>query len=107
MRAFSDADWASGHNQRYSTSGVLTTLAQAPVIHRSRKQIVVATSSIAAEFTALYGAARELVWLTQILTELEVDYQQPTLHIDNQSTIAQIKNERSTKGTKYMKLRIM
>lgn len=57
VRAYSDADCLTS---RKSTSGVVIIMNQGPILWFSRKQTIVSTSTIEAEFVAAHDAAREI-----------------------------------------------
>ena len=97
---FVDADLAGDLDQRGSTSGYVFTLFGGVVSWMSKKQFVVALSTIEAEYMATTHASKEAVWL-QILCSsmglvqgaIRIDYDnqsswQRTLHIfQRQSTL--------------------
>jgi len=76
-----------------------------PVCFASRRQTAIALSSTEAEYIAGSEAARELAWLTQLLSEPRMSHPTPTLNIDNQSTIKLIENGDTKKRTKDIALR--
>jgi hypothetical protein len=85
---YADADWASDVNDHKSTSGYVFKLAGTAVSWSSKKQTSVALSSTEAEYIARAHAAKEAIWLRQLLSELGQGTPHPTiLRIDNQSTI--------------------
>lgn len=49
--------------------------------------------------------ANEVAWLTKLLDELQINYDKPTLFIDNKSTIETIKSNKYSRGTKHIDLR--
>lgn len=59
--AYSDADYVACLDTRKSTSGVMITINNGPVIWFSRKQGVIATSTTEAEYIAAHDAAKEVV----------------------------------------------
>lgn len=82
--AYSDADYAACLDTRKSTSGVVVTINDGPIIWFSRKQGVIATSTTEAEYIAAHDAAKEVVWARALLEELHVKQPIPTvLHVDN------------------------
>ena len=62
----------------------------APISWMSRRQQIVATSSMEAEYIAAYYAAQDVVWFRALLLDLDLqDPNQPTpLFIDNESARA-------------------
>src|SRR5437762_13900027 len=69
LEAFSDANWGAGENRK-SISGFIFLLAGAAICWQSRKQSTVALSSTEAEYIALVQAAKELLWIQQLLENL-------------------------------------
>lgn len=104
IEAYSDADWAGDHMTRQSTSGVLL-LFGGPVVFSSRRQTSVAQSSAEAEYLAANEAAKEIVWLTQLLDELGIKHRQPVLFVDNLPAIRQIKNSETRRRSKHIELK--
>lgn len=103
FRAYSDANWAESKEDRKSNSGILCLMNGAPVSWSSRKQGIVATSTTEAEFYAIAEAAKEMMWLRQLLLDMNVSAPLP-LHIssDNQSAIKMLENEKFSHRTKHI-----
>jgi hypothetical protein len=99
-------DWASDINDRKLMSGYTFKLAGAAVSWSSKKQTSVALSSTEVEYISGAHAAKEAIWLRQLLSELGIDTSSPTvLHIDNQSAIAIAKNPEFHDCTKHIDVR--
>ena len=105
VEAYSDADWAGAAADSHSTTGVIVFLCGSPVIFVSRLQETVALSSTEAEFIAAYEAAKEISWLSTLLRELKIDFEKPSLFLDNKSTIHLIKNRDVKRRTKHIKIK--
>lgn len=101
---YTDSDWA-GSEERHSTSGTFGLLFDAPVIFTSRKQTNIALSSCEAEYVAACEAAKEIKWLTNFLTELDVKFDKPKMVVDNQSTIKQIVSGDIKRRSKHVDLK--
>jgi hypothetical protein len=100
---YADTDWASDVNDRKLTSSYMFKLAGAAVSWSSKKQTSVALSSTEAEYISGAHAAKEAVWLRQLLSELGLNTSSPTvLHVDNQSAIAIAKNPEFHDHTKHI-----
>jgi hypothetical protein len=90
---YSDADWAGNLDDRKSTSAYIFQMGGAAISWRSKRQGCVALSTAEAEYMALASAAQEAVWLRQLLSDLKVKPDSPTLIFeDNQASICLAKN---------------
>ena len=87
LEAFSDADFAGSVDDRKSTSGLAVLMHGAAVMWRSKLQTVVATSTCEAEYIAAAAAAKEVLWLSKLLTELSGSFRKLVLSVDNQSAL--------------------
>ena len=86
---YADADWASNINNHKSMSGYMFKLAGTAISWSSKKQTSVTLSSTKAKYIARVHAAKEAIWLRQLLFKLRQGTLHPTnLFINNQSTIA-------------------
>ncbi|KAL6337839.1 hypothetical protein AAG906_002304 [Vitis piasezkii] len=70
IEGYTDADWAGNISNRKSTSGYFTFVGGNLVTWRSKKQKVVALSSVEAEFRGMVKGICELIWLKRLLTEI-------------------------------------
>uniref|UniRef100_A0A034WRD0 Retrovirus-related Pol polyprotein from transposon TNT 1-94 n=1 Tax=Bactrocera dorsalis TaxID=27457 RepID=A0A034WRD0_BACDO len=68
---FVDADWGSSVDDRRSYTGYAFTLAGCVFSWESKKQVTVALSSTEAEYMALSAAAKEAVYLKNLLREID------------------------------------
>jgi hypothetical protein len=86
--AYSDATFAS-IDQTYSVSGGVIMLNDGPIFWSSHKQDTIPQSSTEAECIAVYSIVRELMTLTHLLDEMEINYPTPIpVYTDSQSLIA-------------------
>jgi hypothetical protein len=87
---WSDSSWAQDlDGTRKSVSGYVFDIAGRSVSWSSKKQTIVATSTIEAEYVVAANATKEAIWLHILLKEL--DFPQTTttiIHADNQGCIA-------------------
>ena len=83
--AYTNADWAGDRDNRNSTSRYFTLVGLNLVTWRSKKQKVVALSSVEAEFRDIAKRVTEILWLKKLLCELNVPPKQACkLFCDNQ-----------------------
>jgi hypothetical protein len=103
---YSDSDWAGDVDSRRSTSGYIFLLAGSAISWKSRLQPITACSSTEAEYIALSEATKQAVWLRNLLGELGVLQNGPTIiYEDNQGCISISQNRRSDKRTKHIDIR--
>lgn len=105
IKAYADADWGSDPKERKSTSGVLVTICDSPVIFVSKQQSTVAQSSSEAELIAANEATKEIAWLTTFLKELKIDHTKPKLFVDNMGAIHMTKNNEVRRKSKHIDLK--
>ena len=84
-----EADWASSPIDHISTSGYCSYFWGNLVTWRSKKQTVVARSSVEAEFKALANGICEGMWIKRLLEELKFPIDSPMrIFCDNQVVIS-------------------
>ncbi|KAG7912925.1 hypothetical protein KL927_005439 [Ogataea polymorpha] len=106
LSGFCDSDWGTDPNDRISVTGYVFILAGAPITWRSKKQTTVALSSTEAEYMALGDALRELLWLKQLLDQLEIKSSEPpTLYCDNTGALSLMKHPAFHPRTKHIDIR--
>ena len=102
---YSDASYANNANQT-SVSGYVFLMNGAAISWGSKKQNNVALSSTESEYIALAEAAREAIWLRNLLHGLEYTQPQPTkLYGDNSGSLAIANNPQYHKRTKHFDTR--
>ena len=69
IEGYTDADWARDQTTRKSTSGYLTFVKGNLITWRSKKQKVVARSSVEAEFRGMTQGICELLWIKSVLKD--------------------------------------
>lgn len=103
---YSDADFAGDIDTRRSTSGYVFMLGESVISWCSERQKTVALSTTESEYVAAANAAKELVWLRQLLSELLPNMlEAPKFYLDNQSAIQLIKNPEYHKRTKHIDIK--
>jgi Reverse transcriptase (RNA-dependent DNA polymerase)/gag-polypeptide of LTR copia-type/Integrase core domain/GAG-pre-integrase domain len=112
---YADADHANDEDDRKSFSGYCFFLddKSATISHSSKKQSLVAQSTMEAETIALSHAAKEALWLRQLCYDLHVfgDQESPTtpsilmINSDSESALKAIKNPVFHARTKHFDMR--
>jgi len=103
VTGYVDADHAGDIATRKSTTGYLYLLNGGPISWASRKQAVVATSTVEAEYLAASEAAKDAIHLTYLMEELRFKPKNPImLYEDNQSCLAIVKNDSFSARTKHL-----
>jgi hypothetical protein len=101
--AFSDSDWAECQVDRKSNSGIVCFFNNAPVMWKSKKQTIVATSSAQAEYVALSLTVKELIWLRRLVESFDIHQDGPLkVYSDSQSAIAMVTNPKLSSRTKHI-----
>ena len=102
LQAYCDADFA-GDDEYKSTSGLVLHVAGGPVSWKSKRQRVTATSSTEAELIALSLAAKDIMYIRCLLSDIGCPQQQPTtLFEDNQAAIAIALADRRKARTRHI-----
>ncbi|XP_057860378.2 secreted RxLR effector protein 161-like [Cryptomeria japonica] len=84
LHGFTDSDWDGSVTNRKNTSGYCFSLGSAMISWISRKQSLVAQSSIEAKYITSSIAAREAIWLRKLLVGLFGEPMKPSIiHCDN------------------------
>lgn len=105
--AFCDADWGSELDDRKSRSAFVIKLAGAAISWQSKKQSIVALSSTEAEYIALSTVVREIIWLKQLMNELNANGNAAiAVFCDNQSLIKLATSEAYRPRTKHIDIRL-
>lgn len=90
---YSDSSYNTDLDDGRSVTGHIFYLGDSPITWSSQKQDTVALSSCEAEFMAGTEAARQAIWLRDLLGEIfGKSYDRTVIKIDNQSAIALSKN---------------
>lgn len=99
---YTDANFSESN----STGGYLCFFNGGPVAWSSKRQPKIALSSTESEFVAASEGIKEIMYLTSLIEELINVKPRVTLNIDNQSTIAMIKNGMFTPRSKHIDRRM-
>ncbi|KAF7768406.1 hypothetical protein Agabi119p4_7649 [Agaricus bisporus var. burnettii] len=103
--AYSNSDWASDPEDRKSITGNFVTIANGTISWLSRKQKTVALSSTEAEYMAISDCLQQLIWVSQLLTEIGFEIQTPMLYGDNMGSLFWSTSEVQEKRSKYIDIR--
>jgi len=104
LYCFVDSDFASSDtDNRRSVTGYLVFYNNGIISWKSCLQKTVSTSSTEAEYKALHEAAKEVIWLTNILAEIGYPHNDPVIIFeDNTSAIAASENPISISNLKHI-----
>jgi len=111
FHGFTDSEFAGDQVTRKSTSGHIFMMSGGAVSWASKRQSTVAASSTEAEYIATAFAAKEAIWLRQLLREVEQQFIDPKeqsklpatmLYGDNQGSISLTKNPENHQRTKHI-----
>ena len=103
---YCDADWAANRDARHSTTGWVFLLGSGAVSWSSKKQELVALSTTEAEYTALSMAAREALWLRELLAEFGIAPTAVDLRCDSTGAQAIARNPILTARNKHFDTRL-
>ena len=102
LAGYTDASFAEDSATRRSTGTYIFTLNRGPISWTSKRQLTVALSTTEAEYMAMCQAAREAIWLRQLLTELGLHQESVQVYADNKGAIALGKNPEFHKRSKHI-----
>ena len=105
VNIWSDADWAGARVDQKSTSGAFLAVNGRPIAWSSKKQAIVAMSTMEAEFIAGATSVSECGWIRQLLQELLTIEIALSIMVESQSAIRTMKNEMVSKHIKHIALR--
>jgi len=100
--AYSDFNWGQDHKHRKSTTGYFTMLAQGITFWLSHKQKSVALSSTEAEYMALSDCSHQLIWTSNLLSEIGFDVPVPHIYSDNLGSLFWSTNPVQEKRSKHI-----
>ena len=105
ISAYADSDFASDLDSRKSTSGLVVCMFGDPIVWSSRKQECIALSTTEAEYVAMTEAAREIVFIHALSSEIKIPISLPiTLFEDNTSAI-KLSKTLENKRTKHVEVK--
>ena len=107
IEAFSDADYAQDVETRRSTSGAVCKFAGGAVTWLSQKQKCIALSTTEAEIIAANEAAKDVIWLKRLFSDLTDLVDLPVLRCDNIGAVKLGKNPEFHKRSKHIDTRYL
>ena len=100
---YGDSDWATGKIDRKSISGYVFLFGDSLVICSSKKQTVVALSSMDAEYIALSTSTQEGIWLRNLLTSISLPPNDPrTIKQGNQANFTFSETNKISQRSKHI-----
>lgn len=104
--AYSDSSWASEIDSRKSITGVCLMLNGGIVSWRSKKQSLVADSTMYAEYIAAHACTREVVWFRRLLEGLRLQQTSATvLYLDNAAAESLVVNPVHHERSKHVDIK--
>ena len=95
IEGFSDADWNTLSGDSLSTTGYIFTLGSGVICWKSKKQTIIANSTMEAELITLASASEDANWLRDLLYEIplwEKLIPSILIHCDSTAAIVRVKN---------------
>ena len=72
LEGYSDASWNTLSGDSLSTTGYVFTIGGGVISWKSKKQLIIAKSTMKAELIALSSASEEAGWLQDLLSEIHM-----------------------------------
>jgi hypothetical protein len=110
IEGYTDSDLGGCPDDRKSTSGYIFMLAGGAISWKSKKQTIVASSTMQAEFIACYVAATHAAWLRNLVTGLRIvdSISRPMrIFCDNSAAVFHTKNNKTSSGSKHLELKYL
>ncbi|GJX02897.1 hypothetical protein Tco_0188813 [Tanacetum coccineum] len=92
LEAYSDSDYARANLDRKSTTGGCQFLGRRLISWQCKKQTIVATSTIEAEYVAAANCCGQVLWIQNQMLDYGLNFMNTKIYIDNESTICIVKN---------------
>jgi len=87
LEGYTDADWANNKANRRSVGAYIFKLG-GPISWQSKKQSIIATSTLESEYSAFLEAVKEALWLRQLLADLNWESSRiPTRSFSNSADV--------------------
>jgi hypothetical protein len=106
ITGFSDASFAADQSTRRSVGGHCFLLGSAVVSYSSKRHTLIDTSTTESEYSELYEAAKQAIYMRKLCNALQFDLSAPILiREDNDAVIKLIKNPSAHGRTKHFDIR--
>jgi len=103
---WTDSNWAQDANSRRSISGFFFEIASGSVSWSAKKQLIIALSTVEAEYMVATNAMKEAIWLQVLLEDLGYPQTNATIiHADNQDCITLTCNPVTHTHAKHIDIR--
>ena len=100
--AYADASFAPNLYNRKSISGYIIFLGNSPISWKTKKQNIIATSTMESEVYALELCLKECIWLRKVLQELGYKQSATVIYHDNQSSMLFSTDQKLNARTKHI-----
>ncbi|GKA34326.1 putative ribonuclease H-like domain-containing protein [Tanacetum coccineum] len=105
LKAYSDSDYAGANLDRKSTIGGCQFLGRRLISWQYKKQTIVATSTIEAEYVVAANCCGQVLWIQNQMLDYGFNFMNTKIYIDNESTICIVKNPVFHSKTKHIEIR--
>ncbi|MBW0492554.1 hypothetical protein O181_032269 [Austropuccinia psidii MF-1] len=102
---WADADYANSTITHKSTSRYVITLFGNPVSWSTKKQSIVAQSTTEAELVAVNKCAKQVQWMSNLLTSIGIDICTPVLLNDNAGAVFIAQEAKLNSNSKHIEMR--
>ncbi|GJQ93930.1 putative ribonuclease H-like domain-containing protein [Tanacetum coccineum] len=105
LEAYSDSDYAGANLDRKSTTGGCQFLGRRLISWQCKKQTIMATSTIEAEYVAAANYRRQVLWVQNQMLDNGFNFMNTKIYIDNESIICIVKNPVFYSKIKHIEIR--
>ncbi|GJV49958.1 hypothetical protein Tco_1440170 [Tanacetum coccineum] len=105
LEAFLDSYYVGANLDRKSTTGGCQFLRSRLISWQCKKQTILATSTIEAEYIAAASCCGQVLWIQNQMLDYGFNFMNTKIHIDNESTICIVKNPVYHSKTKHIEIR--